>query len=278
MLNGQEVKEELGKLYETKEKYTVVFSGKKSGKINGLYKPACCEIVIHDKNFENDNLLMYTAIHELAHHIQNTERGEKTTRAHTNLFWAVFYDLVDKAEEAGIYAPDIDEDMKKLIEEARDISKETARLQRKLGEVIIKINEACGKKGLRTEDIVERRAQISRAGMIRAAAARNLGDCGVGADIQEEAAREKNSEKRAAIIRSGRAGKSVAQIKYERADAREVKTNEIERLTLERGRINRTIEALKDRLEEITKEIDEKSEGRKEWERKTNFYGEIQPA
>ena len=49
--------------------FTLVFSGKKSKKVDGLYKPAEREILIHNKNMSGDSDLIYTAIHEFAHHI-----------------------------------------------------------------------------------------------------------------------------------------------------------------------------------------------------------------
>ncbi len=46
---------------------------------------------------------MYTAIHELTHHILITERGVKTLKSHSGIFWATFYDLIDKAIELKLY-------------------------------------------------------------------------------------------------------------------------------------------------------------------------------
>ena len=71
-MNQDQVKEKLSKLYDCKHEFTVVFSGKKTGKVNGLYKHPGSEIIIHNRNFvdgngkQNDMLLMFTAIHELA--------------------------------------------------------------------------------------------------------------------------------------------------------------------------------------------------------------------
>jgi Zn-dependent peptidase ImmA (M78 family) len=66
-MNQDQVKEKLLKLHDCTEDFIVIFSGKKSKKVNGLYKPDKREIIIHNRNLDNDNLLLYTAIHELAH-------------------------------------------------------------------------------------------------------------------------------------------------------------------------------------------------------------------
>jgi hypothetical protein len=259
MANAAEVKEKLDRLYPAKEKYTVAFSGKKNGKVNGLYKPDRREIVIHDGNFENDSLLMYTAIHEMAHHVQHTEYGQNAGRSHTNLFWATFYDLADKAEEAGIYRPAIDGDTLKLIAEAKAISVEIARLQRELGAAITRLAAACKEKGLRAEDMIERRAQISRAGAAAAVAAHNMGDRGVAADIQEAAARERDGQKRAAILEAGKAGKSAAQAKragMSAGTATEAPEDETAALELEKRRIEKTIEGLSLRLQKIRAKLE----------------------
>ena len=84
--------------------FTVVFSGKKSRKVNGLYKPDEREIILHNRNFDDDNLLMYTAIHEYAHHFHACARGGNLSpRAHTAEFWAILHGLLEKAEAKGIY-------------------------------------------------------------------------------------------------------------------------------------------------------------------------------
>ena len=83
---------------------SVVFSGKQSKKVNGLYKPESREILIHNRNFKGDNALVYTAIHEFAHHIQFTKgEGKVSIKAHTNVFWNIFHNLLVQAEDKGLY-------------------------------------------------------------------------------------------------------------------------------------------------------------------------------
>ena len=57
--------------------FTVVQTGKKSSKVNGLYKTDSHEILLHNKNFTTNNAIMYTAIHELI--LQNKRLRQRTT-------------------------------------------------------------------------------------------------------------------------------------------------------------------------------------------------------
>jgi hypothetical protein len=265
-MNQDAVKELLQKLHESPAEYDVIFSGKKSKKVNGHYKFCMAktpEIIIHNRNFVdgegnlNENSLIFTAIHELAHHILITENGKKSAVAHSQLFWATFHDLVDKAEDAGIYRPEIDADTKKLIDEARDLNKQIAELQRELGRVILAIEESCLKNGLRQEDIIERKAQIGKQSAKVAVAAYNMGDQEVGADIQAEAAKQRNEDKRDAVIAAGHEGKSVVQAKKATTSPARAQDGGDETITLmkEKRRIERTIESLTHRLEELNEQL-----------------------
>ena len=58
----EQIKKALLSLRKTEHDFSVILSGKKSRKVHGLYKPDTREIVIHNRNFKNDNEMMYTAI------------------------------------------------------------------------------------------------------------------------------------------------------------------------------------------------------------------------
>jgi hypothetical protein len=263
-MNQDQVKERLRKLHQSAVDYTVIFSGKKSKRVNGLYNPGSFEIIIHNLNFTDDgggqleDKLMYTAIHELAHHILITEQGQKSRRAHDQQFWETFNDLTDKAEAMGLYKTVISENTQKLINMARGISRQIADLQRKLGTVLIALSESCEKDGLRFEDMAERKAQISKETEKVCINASRMGDLGVGADIQEAAAKEKDVEKRAAIIEAGRNGKSVIQAK--KAAVPSVERDETPSLIKEKKRLERTIESLTRRLEELEEQLRSRGE------------------
>jgi hypothetical protein len=263
-MNQDTVKKNLLKLHECDEDFEVIFSGKKSKKINGLYKYEKKEIIIHNRNFENnetgDNLLFYTAMHELAHHIQFSENKQKSVRAHTKLFYSILDDLVDIAEKKGLYKTGIDDETKKLVDEARDISCKIAGLQRELGNVLDRLHQVCVKKGIRFEDVIARKTQISLQTMEKAKKAASLGiSKDVGVDIQEAAIKERDEEKRQAIINAGQEGKSISQAK--RVTAAPV-TQEDETVSLlkEKKRLENTIQNLTRRLEEVAEQLRSKGE------------------
>jgi hypothetical protein len=263
MMNQDTVKKNLLKLHECAEDFNVIFSGKKCRKVNGLYKIGKNEIIIHNRNFNADdkgnNLLFFTAMHEYAHHIQFTEHKQKSARAHTQLFYSVLDDLADTAEKKGLYNMEISKDTQKLVDEARNISVEIAELQQRLGKVINALHGKCEKEGVRFEDVVERKVQISKQTMERAKKADFLSLSNVGVDIQEAAIKERDDDKRTAIIHAGAKGKSVAQAK--RATAVPVlEEDETVSLVKEKRRLERTIENLKHRLEEVEEQLIMKGE------------------
>jgi hypothetical protein len=90
-MNQEKIKEKLLAIEDAKLEFSLIFSGKKSRKVNGLYKPDTREIILHNRNFAQDatgdNLLLYTAIHEYAHHLHDCSRGGTLSpRAHSSEF------------------------------------------------------------------------------------------------------------------------------------------------------------------------------------------------
>jgi hypothetical protein len=97
-MNQEQVMQKLLQLDDTVEDFIVTLSGKASSKVDGLYKPETREIIIHNKNHTGDNALMYTAIHEFAHHIQfTTSAAPVSARSHTNHFYSILHKLLGKA-------------------------------------------------------------------------------------------------------------------------------------------------------------------------------------
>jgi hypothetical protein len=254
------VKGNLLKLHAVKEDFTVEVSEKENKAANGTYTVPAKKITVYGGNFKNEASLMATAVHELAHHILYTEYGRKSGRAHSKLFWATYHDLLDKAEESGVYAPEISGEVRSLIEEAKGISEEIALLQRKLGGVLARLAEVCEREGVRFEEAAERGAQISRESCNEAMAACRLGEEGLGMDIQRAAVKANSCEKREKIIQAGKEGKSAAQAK-QAADGRVRFRGEMEVLKQEKTRIERTINVLKRRLEGVIKNIERLSGG-----------------
>jgi hypothetical protein len=263
-MNQDQVKAKLLELHDCAEDFTLIFSGKKSNKTNGYYSFDTKEIIIHNRNFEKnekgENLLFYTAMHELAHHIQGTEFNQKSIRAHTQLFYAVLDDLVDVAEKKKLYSVEIDQETQRYIDEIREISRQIARLQRDLGKVVKRLQEKCVESGLRFEDIIERKAQISLKTVKKSAKADSLDmPEEIGADMQETIIREQDEEKRNAMIQAAQEGKSVVQVN--RAVARPIDgEDETASLVKEKKRIEHTITSLSRRLEELEEQLRSRGE------------------
>jgi hypothetical protein len=93
-------------------------------------------------------------------------------------------------------------------------------------------------------------------------AAYHLGDQGVTANIQAEAAKQRNEDKREAILAVGHEGKSVVQAKKATTSPARSPESEDETVTLlkEKRRIERTIESLTHRLEELNEQLEERGE------------------
>jgi hypothetical protein len=108
-MNHEQVKMLLERVRPAAAPFQVVLSGKKSRKVNGLYKPGGREIVLHNRNFASDNELVYTALHEYAHHLQFcTPPLPRSARTHTIRFWSLFHSLLADAERAGLYRSPFD--------------------------------------------------------------------------------------------------------------------------------------------------------------------------
>jgi len=165
-MNQQQVVESLIELDTEAEDFVLTFTGKKSKKVDGLYKPENKEILIHNKNFADDNALIYTAIHEFAHHIQFTRSSAPiSVRAHTNHFWNIFHNLLFLAEEKKIFN-NIFKKEQRFIELTKKL-KETfltanGKLMKEFGGLLIEAYELCRQFGVSFEDYVDRELQIHR--------------------------------------------------------------------------------------------------------------------
>ncbi len=169
-MNTDQVKQKLLRIEDAPLEFSLIFSGKKSSKVNGLYKPDSREIVIHNRNFDQDaageNLLLYTAIHEYAHHLHACSQGGKLSpRAHTSEFWAIFHALLEKAESKKIYR-DVFADAPELTALTETIRKkylqENGSLVKEMGKHLLKAHELCTAIGVRFEDYVDRVLRIPR--------------------------------------------------------------------------------------------------------------------
>jgi hypothetical protein len=265
-MNQDQVKSILLSIEDAPMEFTVIFSGKRSGKVNGLYKPESREIIIHNRNFitgQEDNLLLYTAIHEYAHHLHAAARGGKlSAKAHTAEFWAVFHGLLEKAEKRGIYK-NVFADSPELAALTETIRKkylqENGNLVKGLGAELLRAQELCLTVGGRFEDYIDRVLGIPRiaARMAIKMYQYNLNPA-VGSDNMRFLAGIGNEQNRSAAEKALLGGKSPDSVRMQA-----VKKNREEdpavRLKKEKLRLERTIASLSKRLEEVNRELEDKS-------------------
>ncbi|MFQ3547431.1 MAG: hypothetical protein SNJ56_03765 [Termitinemataceae bacterium] len=259
-MNQDQVKQQLLAIEEAPLEFSVIFSGKRSKKVNGLYKPESREIIIHNRNFTDDNLMMYTAIHEYAHHLHACQKGGKLgSRSHTAEFWAILHGLLQKAEAAGIYknvfssSPELEE-LTTLIR--RHYIYENGNLIKELGKHLLRAQQLCQEIGGRFEDYVDRVLCLPRtaAKMAMKMYQYNLNPS-IGAENMKIIAGIKNEEQRMAAESALLSGKSPDEVKVQLA-RKPVEADPRERLAREKQRLERTIQTLQKRLEEIEQELE----------------------
>ena len=257
-MNQDQVKELLLGIEGCKTEFSVIFTGKKSNMVNGLYKPLTREILIHNKNFENDGQLVYTAIHEYAHHI-HCERGAFVpgARSHTNEFWSIFHELLEKAEKQGSYENSFasDPDFVAMTERIRSLLPENGRLMLEFGKLVVEAEALCRKHFVRFEDYLDRAIGIPRtsAGAAMKAFTYQV-PADLGWDAMKVVAGIKKPETRAAAIDAYLTGKSPESVKAM------IKTDKPSddpkfRLDKERDRLERTIHTLQERLAMVESEL-----------------------
>ena len=163
-MNQDTVKQLLLTLRPDVEEFAVILSGKKSKKVNGLYKPELREIIIHNKNMDTENALIYTAIHEFAHHIQFTQtHSQISARYHTAQFYDIFHSLLFAAEKQGIYK-NIFDTLPEFQELTKSIKQDFIAVQgsliQKLGQALKRALELCTKYKVSFDDYVDRILKI----------------------------------------------------------------------------------------------------------------------
>jgi len=264
-MNQDQVKEKLLSIEDAPLEFALVFSGKKSRKVNGLYKPDSREIVIHNRNFTHedkataDNMLLYTAIHEYAHHLHACAKGGKLpARAHSSEFWAIFHALLEKAETKKIYR-DVFAGSPELLELTETIRekylRENGNLVKEMGKHLLKAHELCTAIGVRFEDYVDRMLRIPR-GAANVAIKTFSFDINpeIGADNMRYLAGIRNGDDRKAAETALLKGKSPDTVKA--VVLKKTKdTDPLSQLAKERDRLERTIDTLSKRLEEVRKEL-----------------------
>jgi hypothetical protein len=258
-MNQDRVKDILLGLAEPKTEFSLIFSGKESSLVNGLYKPKSREIIIHNRNFASDDQLLYTAIHEYAHHLHCERKGGLSSgRAHTNEFWGIFHELLVEAEARGHYRDPFDAEPE-FVELTKRIRgsciAENGRLMLEFGSLMIEAQALCRKFKARFEDYVDRALGVPRSTANQAArAAAYRVDPGVGWDGMKMAIGIRDPEDRAEALEALRGGASPAAVKARFAAAKPPEET-AERLVKEKERLERTIKNLRERLGEVERAL-----------------------
>ena len=259
-MNREQVREILVTLDPSAADFTLVFSGKTSGKVDGLYKPDSREIVIHNRNMKTDNSLLYTAIHEFAHHLHFTRSPVPVgPRSHTREYWSIFHGLLERAENLGLYrrAAAADPELSALTREIRSRFLEpNGELMKEFGRVLIRAAELCKRLDTSFEDYLDRELGIRRTS---AHAIINVFkadvDPRIGFENMKTVARISDDETRRRAESAFLQGKSPDTVEHEflPASKRTGSHGDGARTILEREResLRRRIERLTERLQEI---------------------------
>jgi len=241
--------------------FSLAFSGKTNKKVNGLYKPDSSEIVLHNRNFESDDQLLYTALHEYAHHLHHhLGGGISRARPHTQEFWAIFHRLIEKAAGMGYYKNVFDTEPE-FLALTRTIKETCIRangeIMLEFGRLLAEASTLCERHRARFEDYIERVLGIPRMTAAAAVTASSAGlDPSLGWDSLRFVSSLRDPEDRSKaleILESG-ASPTSARGLLRTAAAPE---DPSERLLSEKTRIERTIRNLTERLGEIERKLAE---------------------
>ena len=244
--------------------FTLVFSGKKSKKVDGLYKPATQEILIHNKNMTGDSDLIYTAIHEFAHHIVSCQNGNisLSSRCHTAQFWATFHQLLKKAEETGIYQNPFKSDqtfikLTKRIKE--DFLKKNGTIMKDFAKVLNEARNICIDRHLSFDDYVDRELGIEKttANTLLRIEKYDVTPA-IGYDNMKTVAGMKDENRRESAVKAFLEGESAPSVKTSIISpvSKVEKVSPVSHLEAEKVKIQKAIENLQKKLQIVDKMIE----------------------
>jgi hypothetical protein len=265
-VNQDQLKEKLESLMPNVPEFTVVFTGKKSKKVDGLYYPDRKEIIIHNRNHTNENAIVYTGIHEFAHHVHFSSANRPTsTRSHTGEFWGIFHALLRKAEEEGVYE-NVFTNEKDFVNMTAEIKSkfigENGKIMKEMGGLLMRAMELCKKHDVPFEDYLERTLAVPKA--TAQVAVRSFAENITpvhGFDTMKLLANIRKGPDRQAAETAIAKGESFHTIKSLVAGkppepvVGKGKVDKAEVLVSEKKRIQKKIEELKERMAEIDRQI-----------------------
>ena len=259
-MNQDQIKDQLLKLEPDVEEFFVILSGKQSKRVNGLYKPDSREIIIHNKNFSDDNEMMYTAIHEFAHHVHITNSPVPVgPRAHTVEFRNILHELLGRGEQIGIFRNVFDStpEFQELTSRIREqFMRQNGRLMKEFGAVLGEAAELCRRYNARFEDYVERVLGINTkdANTVIKFHAFNVNP-DLGYENMKTVANIRNEKERLRAENAFLAGESPDSVKRSLSTRGSDDEDPIERLKREKRRIERTINSLQQKLSAVEQRL-----------------------
>ncbi len=261
-MNQAEVKNILSELENNVPEFSVTFTGKESKRVDGLYKPESCEILIHNKNFQDDNSLLYTAIHEYAHHVHFSRYPEEVTRrAHTNRFWDIFHSLLSDAEDKGIYKSlfDNDKDFQLLTKRIKsEYLEKNGHLMKEFGKLLIEALDLCREKHAVFEDYAERILGMTRGSARSMMKVYALDvDETLGFENMKVVASIKDPKERNEAVESFKEGKTSPQVRQHIKESRSEPVPTMGRLEAQKRRLEKNISNLQEKLENVDRQLEE---------------------
>lgn len=267
-MENEKIKEMLLDIAPTNLDFTVIQTGKKSKRVNGLYSPTPHEIILHNKNFSDDNQLVYTAVHEYTHHLASEKMlntlgvaAVYNAKCHTQSFWASFDELITIAEEKGYYklSIDVSDELKELTEKIKkEYLEKNGVLMKEFGRLLVDAHILCEKNNIRYEDYIDRILCLPRvsADSIRKVAVSNANPA-LGFDNMKFVASISNADDRKEAETELLQGKSPAGVRemMRRKKHGEDDEDKAEKLEREKNRLERTIASLSKRLELVEEAI-----------------------
>ncbi len=258
-MNQDSVKNLLLSIEEPETEFTVTFTGKESSVVNGLYKPLTHEILIHNKNFQTDGQLVYTAIHEYAHHLHGERRAFLPgARAHTSEFWAIFHALLEKAEAKNLYKSvyDSEPDFVDLTARIKAILPENGSIMLAFGKLVVEAEALCKKHYVRFEDYLDRAIGVPRTSATVAMKAFHLNvPAEIGWDAMKVVAQTAQPAARSMALEAFRAGKSQDTVKAMIRQAKPEDSDTLSQLDREKTRLEKTIKTMQQRLASIEQQL-----------------------
>lgn len=260
-MNQDQVKDLLLKIEPDAGNFTVILSGKTSKKVDGLYYPDRREIIIHNKNFNDDNQLVYTAIHEFAHHIHHTRSSiPVSSRSHTIAFWDIFHTLLFQAEKKGLYSNIFKTD-RRFIDLTAKIRKNyltaNGQLMKELGTLLEEAASLCNELNVSFEDYVDRELLLHRGAAKMLVKIRSMNiDPRIGYENMKTVAGIRDEAARALAADAFAEGKSPDMVRAEFM-ARKKPEGTLAILMEERDKIERSIDTLTRKLAKIERRIND---------------------